>query len=82
MLFLYTAPLFHTAPTAGSDTVRQLLTQIGDNLQISPLTVQKTKEGRPFLKGHGDIDISFGFEDGDKAYDVTFQVIETKPLDA
>lgn len=59
MLFLYTAPLPHVAPLSGSDTVRQLLAQIGDNLQISPLTVQKTKEGRPFLKDRDGIDISF-----------------------
>ena len=39
------------------------------------------KRGEEFDE-NGDIDISFGFEDGDKAYDVTFQVIETKPLDA
>ena len=49
--------------------------------KLTDLASLYLKRGEEFDE-NGDIDISFGFEDGDKAYDVTFQVIETKPLDA
>ena len=49
--------------------------------KLTDLASLYLKRGEEFDE-NGDIDISFGFEEGDKAYDVTFQVIETKPLEA
>jgi ADP-dependent phosphofructokinase/glucokinase len=49
--------------------------------KLTDLASLYLKRGEEFDE-NGDIDISFGFEDGDKAYDVTFQVIETKPLES
>ena len=49
--------------------------------KLTDLASLYLKRGEEFDE-NGDIDISFGFEEGEKAYDVTFQVIETKPLDA